>query len=622
MMSFKPYIKIKNSFCALLIKVKLALNLGLCNIGRIILYKTKLKIKRSGRQPKHLQMENGIFFSTINVKKSWSVLNTHWQNDHIYFSYLRKQEVSPPNWHSNILNGVELDSQHTPWYDISDFEQRQGDIKGVWEASRFDWAIALAQQAAIGNDDSLNKLNLWLNDWVSKNPTEMGANWKCGQEASIRLMHFAMAALILDQTNNCSVSSYKFIYVHLQRISSTLLYGLAQDNNHGTSEAAALYIGGSWLAQQGCKTGRKWQALGEKWLVNRANRLIADDGSFSQYSVTYHRVMLDSYCMVEAWRRHLKLSDLHASLYTKLKLSTLWLYSMTQSSTGAAPNLGSNDGARLLPLTNANYRDFRPCIQLACALFLHKRAYDKNVQWDAPLNWLNIAIPKQQLTPPTSKDFSDGGYCVLIHSDAFALINYPRYRFRPHQNDALHIDFWLGGENLLRDAGTFSYNHSDEKTRYFNGVESHNTIEFDQHEQMPRISRFLLSHWLQTTRKSFNFSESLKNFSTTYSDYLGCTHERSLALTDSHLKITDTVSGFKNSAILRWRLKPGQWKLAGNKISNGVHCIAIQSNVKINRIEITSGIESIYYFQESSLPVIEIEINEPGTITTEYNYKQ
>jgi hypothetical protein len=244
------------------------------------------------------------------------------------------------------------------------------------------------------------------------------------------------------------------------------------------------------------------------------------------------------------------------------------------------------------------------------------------VQWDAPLNWLNIAIPEQQLAPPTSKDFSDGGYGVLIHADAFALINYPHYRFRPHQNDALHIDFWLGGENLLRDAGTFSYNHSDEKTRYFNGVESHNTIEFDQHEQMPRVSRFLLSHWLKTSKKSFNFSESLKSFSTTYSDYLGCTHERSLALTDTHLKITDTVSGFKNSAILRWRLKPGQWKITGNKISDDFHCIAIQSNVKIKRIEITSGIESIYYFQESSLPVLEIEISEPGTITTEYNYKQ
>ena len=33
--------------------------------------------------------------------------------------------------------------------------------------------------------------------------------------------------------------------VHLKRIAPTLHYAMAQDNNHGTSEAAALFIGGT-----------------------------------------------------------------------------------------------------------------------------------------------------------------------------------------------------------------------------------------------------------------------------------------------------------------------------------------------------------------------------------------
>ena len=41
------------------------------------------------------------------------------------------------------------------------------------------------------------------------------------------------------------------ITLHLVRIAATLPYAIAQDNNHGTSEAAALFIGGAWLDATG-----------------------------------------------------------------------------------------------------------------------------------------------------------------------------------------------------------------------------------------------------------------------------------------------------------------------------------------------------------------------------------
>ena len=32
-------------------------------------------------------------------------------------------------------------------------------------------------------------------------------------------------------------------------------------------------------------------------------QLIGRDGSFSQYSLNYHRLMLDTFCIVEIWRQ-------------------------------------------------------------------------------------------------------------------------------------------------------------------------------------------------------------------------------------------------------------------------------------------------------------------------------
>ena len=106
-------------------------------------------------------------------------------------------------------------------------------------------------------------------------------------------MHLAMAALVLGQTRQAGPALRDLIHLHLQRIAPTLSYAIGQDNNHGTSEAAALFIGGSWLQTLGLPAGARWAALGRRWLENRAVRLIGEDGSFSQYSLNYHRVMLD-----------------------------------------------------------------------------------------------------------------------------------------------------------------------------------------------------------------------------------------------------------------------------------------------------------------------------------------
>ena len=79
-----------------------------------------------------------------------------------------------------------------------------------------------------------------------------------------------------------------------------------------------------------------------------------------------------------------------------------------------------------------------------------------------------------------------------------AVLNYPQFRFRPSQSDALHVDLWVNGKNLLKDGGTFSYNST--MTDWFMSTAAHNTIEFDKRNQMPHISRFLFGDWLKSSQ--------------------------------------------------------------------------------------------------------------------------
>ncbi|MFI3246993.1 MAG: heparinase II/III-family protein, partial [Ferrimonas sp.] len=348
-------------------------------------------------------------------------------------------------------------------------------------------------------------------------------------------------------------------------------------------------------------------------------RLIEEDGSFSQYSTTYHRVMLDTYVMAELWRRELMLPKFSEALYKRIQLSTLWLYEMTQEPNGDVPNLGANDGARFLPLTKSNYRDFRSSVQLASVVFLEAVAWKNKGEYDTHLMLLGLDKPEEVLQSQKTFHFKDGGYIGLRNKfGAFVLFNYPVFNFRPSQCDALHIDFWLHGVNLLRDGGTFSYNAGQQYIDYYGGTQSHNTIQFDGHQQMPRLSRFLLGAWLKA--KNVNFDERQLTGQAGYLDYWGCEHHREVSLSERSLIVTDQVSGVKNKAILRWRLAPDDWQIQGHKVTNGNHNILINSDVKIERLEIIEGRESRYYYQENMIPVLEVEISSNGKITTEYQF--
>lgn len=530
----------------------------------------------------------------------------------------------PPDWHASGYSGVAVRRVERNWWEIPDFDPEVGDIKGVWAASRLDWAVALAQHARCGNGKALVTLEAWLADWCRNNPPFTGPNWKCGQEASIRVMHLATVALVLGQVEHPEPALLDLIELHLARIAPTMSYAIAQDNNHGTSEAAALFIGGSWLERNGRDAGRCWRSTGRHWLENRAGKLIAEDGTFSQYSVNYHRVMLDTFSLVEIWRRALDLPTFSQQLLSRSEAAAKWLRSMVRPENGDAPNIGANDGARVIPLSPTDYRDFRPSVQLATMVFSGTRAYADGGSWDVPLGWLGVerhATAAAQLEPATT--FDDGGFAVLRAGHAMAVVRYPRFRFRPSQADALHVDLWLAGDNVLRDAGTYSYNTDDRWLRYFPGTESHNTVQFDGRDQMPRLGRFLFGDWLATDRR-MPARETVQgaSFEAGYRDRQGVVHRRRVLLGDAHLRVEDDVSGFREKAVLRWRLAPGNWKLVGASVTNGMHVLRVGASVEPVRIELVEGLESRYYMEKSAVPVLELELDRAAVITSEYTWPQ
>jgi hypothetical protein len=256
-------------------------------------------------------------------------------------------------------------------------------------------------------------------------------------------------------------------------------------------------------------------------------------------------------------------------------------------------------------------------------LFKSKRAFDKGI-WDNQVRWLKLSIPDEKVDPPNSLIADDGGFAIIRCSDIFISLRYPRFKFRPSQNDMLHLDLWINGENILRDGGSYSYNSDSRLMNYFGSISGHNTIQFDNHEPMEKISRFLYVNWLKTNwiEKFANIDGKL-SFGAGYTDIFGVKHKRKVDLLQDKLVVTDDITNFKINAIQRWRLIDSDWEFVEKNDKN----IFLRSNSKklfihvsctenITNSELTEGLESLFYMKTNNLPVLEVTVVKKCIITT------
>jgi len=533
---------------------------------------------------------------------------------------------SPPDWFIDPASGQRFPDGSQHWSRCKPFAG--ADIKRCWELSRWGWAPLLARAWRLSGDSRYrDALNAWSRSWCQANPVNGGSNWLCGQEASMRLLHALQAWQLSDVPGlvpNPTPARAAFAAAHLQRIAATERYAQAQDNNHWTSEAAALFIGGSWLAASASPhvpAARHWAYAGRLALERSVGRLVMSDGSFAQHSLTYHRLLLETLAQVELWRCWLDLAPFSERFSQRCCAATAWLISMVDPLSGDGPNLGSNDGAFCYQLHSQPYRDFRPTLQLASVLFQGHPALS-NGAWDEPLHWLGLeedGITAQAGQPALAAPitlFADGGYAVLRPStSSWALLRLPTYRFRPAHADPFHLDLWHHGVNLLRDGGSYAYNASPADLAFFPGIASHNTVEFDGAEPMPRLGRFLWGDWLQ-----LNAPPQLEATAVTVA--YRCPHGRHqrqvrMDTTGHRWTISDTCSDFKHQALLRWRLCPGEWRLEGTSLIGPLATLQIHCDQPITRLELVSGLESRHYGAKTPLPVLEVSVAQaPATLTT------
>jgi len=482
----------------------------------------------------------------------------------IYFAHFPSPE--PIDWYHNPLD----DKRSNPtriWCDIPDFSPEQGDMRLMWEPSRAGWAIDLARARAWGFDvDAGTLFWKWVDSWMQACPPYTGFQWKCGQESSIRLLGIALGFWALADDPATTPRRWeqfaRLAWATGYRVAHHISYAISQKNNHALSEAFGLMLVGYLFPE--FRESPEWWATGRSVLASEIRRQIADDGTYLQNSMNYHRVMLHI-CLAGMRLAELAGEPLDRDIYERFGRAGEFLYQMMETRTGRLPEYGPNEGAYVLPLSECDITDFRPVIQAAHFLASRKRLFPSG-PWDEDLLWLfgPEALAAEQSPPrePVSSAFRQGGYYTLRRTESWVMTRCHTYRGRPAECDQLHLDLWWRGQNILRDCGTYHYYTPDNPAleHYFKSVASHNTIEIDGADPLELVSRFLWLPWPRATMRHFVSTGPALWFEGEHYDYdrapWRVLHRRTVIGLDGDVWVVvdDLIGSGRHRAVLRWHM--------------------------------------------------------------------
>lgn len=344
---------------------------------------------------------------------------------------------------------------------------------------------------------------------------------------------------------------------------------IAVRNNHAITETLALYLIGLLFPQ--FAEANEWKKNGKKWFEEEIKYQIESDGTYLQFSMNYHRVVVQ----LLTWA--IALTDRNNEIFCKevydhAYQSVNFLYQCQDGKTGYLPNYGSNDGALFFKLNDCHYRDYRPQLDALYYLLTSRDLFDtgyEDREW-----YMHEWKTNRKMYSPITKQmgcvcFKDGGYYLIREEDALTFIRCGKYKNRPAHADNLHLDIWYKGENVLFDGGSYKYNTNGDLLKYFMGTESHNTVMLDVHDQMLKGARFIWYYWsraewasLEETDEAYIFKGKVSCFT-----YLGrqIKHYRKVVKWKECDKweIEDEIEGQKQKRNMRqiWHIDNNKLKL-------------------------------------------------------------
>ena len=472
-------------------------------------------------------------------------------------------------WHADPVSGTLW--PQGPYYTVPIFagDRGYGDIKYVWELSRFPFLIDLARAYWLTGEERYADTCLgMIEDWIQANPYLYGVNWTSALEIAVRSLAWLWAYFGCLHASAMTPQRHfmllKTLYQHGQYLERHLSFYFSP-YNHLIGEATALYALGLLFPEFRCAP--RWKQTGWRILSQEVDRQFYADGGTVEQTTSYHHFTLGFYLLAVILQR-LNVGEIDASMWQRLEQAMAFAMYMMQPD-GALPMIGDNDDAQAIVQEGSAPWDFRYILSLGAVLFDRPdfkrqagsfseaafwllgeegwKQYDRLATMEPPQR--SIALPHSGYYVMRTGWAADDHYlCFDCGALADGVFQDDTPSAAHGHADALSFTLSAYGQPCIVDPGFYTYNGELAWHRYFRETAAHNTVVVDERSQAEYRGRLKWSHAPHVARLHWGSSAAGDYVEGRHDGYKRCstpvTHYRAVMFCKPHYwLIRDVFSG-------------------------------------------------------------------------------
>lgn len=410
-----------------------------------------------------------------------------------------------PRWHEEPVAGRTAGRRHWSRIDLLNAAE-VGDSKVVWELNRHQFLATLGQAYRLTGDARYAE-RAWalVDSWIGDNPPGQGINWVSSLEVALRSIAWTWAWHLADGPGCLGPAARHRFLTALERHGRHVEKYLSRyfsPNTHLTGEALGLcYLATAWPS---LPRSPRWWRLGSEILTREAETQVRSDGVHFERSACYHLYTLDfllHYVLLCQER-----SSLPAATVVDTVRRLADAAQVLKRPDGLLPNVGDEDGGRLLFLGRSAPLDPAPSLAVAAAV-LATPAWSPLTNRGAEAVWLlgvdrfeaaaGAAAASPAPEPPERLYplLSSGLVVSRAGRDDYAVVSAglqePRPRCLGHiHDDALALELWCRSRPVLVDPGTLTYTGDAARRRWYRSAAAHSTARVDSRPDAPGAAPF------------------------------------------------------------------------------------------------------------------------------------
>lgn len=365
------------------------------------------------------------------------------------------------------------------------------DIKVVWDLSRLQWLIPVAQAWRINSDDDCaHFVRAIIEEWIDGNPIARGPNWVCTMDVALRAVSLSWLATQCLDAPSWSDPGFrsrllKTLWLHGYFINRHLEW-TDVNGNHLMADALGLVVLGAALPGP---DANRWSETGWSIMRGELTHQINPDGGTFEVSTAYHRFVFEMVLVAALVRSRCNLTiDSDAIDHLTRMVDFMAAYLRRD---GSAPHWGDEDDGRVLPFGATPVQEHAALAQalkmgldLRDAIIPDCPADPETVFW---LTGQGVDTDSTTKTlPPSSQAFPETGAYILRFNHHHVFVDAGPVgmagRGGHGHNDCLNADIVLNGVPVFIDPGTYTYTANANARNKFRSSAAHNSPIVDSQE--------------------------------------------------------------------------------------------------------------------------------------------